>query len=206
MELVRKAVGFIRARFNPPSARYDVQVEEYIELQGCTLIGPIEIGFRSYANDSLIRNAEIGRFCSIGRRCSIGAAKHDVSAFTTHPIGAGPTFVGGPRTVIGNDVWIGDNVVIVAGVSIGDGACIGAGAIVTKDVEPYAIMGGVPAKLLRWRFKPEVSRDLIASKWWTFGDGAVAVARDVASPTALVNAITTSKLAPLPAHFKPWRS
>ena len=128
------------SRQPPSEIRDDIQVEEFVELQRCELFGPSWIGFRSYANSSLLRHVRIGRFCSIGRRCSIGAALHDVACFTTHPIARADTFASDPLTTIGNDVWIGDNVVIVAGVSVGDGVVIGGGAVVTKDVPPYAIV------------------------------------------------------------------
>ncbi|MNI40841.1 Chloramphenicol acetyltransferase [compost metagenome] len=70
------------------------------------------------------------------------------------------------KIVIGNDVWIGANAVILPGVTLGDGAVIGAGAVVTKDVPPYAIVGGVPAKVIRYRFTPEEIEVLLRIKWW----------------------------------------
>ncbi|MGN1275552.1 MAG: CatB-related O-acetyltransferase, partial [Floccifex sp.] len=70
------------------------------------------------------------------------------------------------RTVIGNDVWIGNNVTILAGVSVGDGAVLAAGAVVTKDVPPYAIVGGVPAKILRFRFDDGTIKELQKLEWW----------------------------------------
>lgn len=183
--------------------RMDVLVEKHVSLDGCVLFGPIEIGLRSYANDSLIRNAAIGRFCSIGRRCSIGAAKHDTDAFTTHSIAAPASFVRDPKTTIGNDVWIGDNVIVVAGVSIGDGACIGGGAVVTRDVAAYSIVGGVPARLIRMRFGTDLIVRLIASKWWEFGDGALALAPG-GDPEVLMEALLTKSATPHPLHFLPY--
>ena len=72
--------------------------------------------------------------------------------------------------VIGNDVWIGYDTVIMAGVRIGDGAIIGTRAVVTKDVEPYSIVGGVPAKEIRKRFAPEVITRLLELQWWNWPD------------------------------------
>jgi acetyltransferase-like isoleucine patch superfamily enzyme len=88
-----------------------------------------------------------------------------MACFTTRTIAADAAFVRDPPTVIGNDVWIGDHVVIVAGVTIGDGAAIGPSAVVTRDVEPYAIMVGVPARLLRMRFDAEQTSALIQCRF-----------------------------------------
>jgi acetyltransferase-like isoleucine patch superfamily enzyme len=198
--LIERLIG----RHRPPAPRFDVLVEDKVTLHGCDLLGPISVGYRSYANDSLLRNVTIGRFTSIGRRCSIGGALHDLAAFTTHPIAAGRDFVRDPETVVGNDVWIGDNVVIVAGVTIGDGAVIGAGAIVTRDVPPYTIVTGVPARSLRARFPEREAAALLASQWWRFGDAAVKAAGAGASPDALVAALEQSRPAPMPPHFSAW--
>lgn len=184
--------------------RKDVLVESKVTLQHCTFLGPIRVGYRSYANDSLLRNVTIGRYCSIGRRCSIGAAIHDLDCFTTHPVAAGPDFLRDPQTTIGNDVWIGDNVVIVAGVSIGDGAVIGAGAVVTRDVEPYTIVAGVPARPLRHRFDEAVRHALLEVQWWRYGDAACSAVSPGASPQELMAAMAKRKLNPQPPNFHPW--
>lgn len=188
----------------PPAPRLDVLVEDKVTLHGCEALGPVEVGYRSYANDSLLRNVTIGRFCSIGRRCSIGAARHDIAAFSTHPIAAGEDFERDPPTTIGNDVWIGDNVVIVAGVTIGDGAVIGGGAVVTRDVAPYAIVAGVPARLLRPRFAHDEIAALLAAQWWRFGDAAVRAAGPGATPADLITAIERDRPAPMPKQFQAW--
>ena len=73
-------------------------------------------------------------------------------------------------TVIGNDVWIGESVVIIDGLKIGTGSIIAAGAVVTKDVEPYSIVGGVPAKLIRFRFEKDIVQKLLNSKWWELSE------------------------------------
>lgn len=72
------------------------------------------------------------------------------------------------RTIIGNDVWIGNNAIVIAGVNIGDGAIIGAGAVVTKDVTPYDIVGGVPARKIGERFDEATKKRLLASQWWRY--------------------------------------
>ncbi len=72
------------------------------------------------------------------------------------------------KTIIGNDVWIGDSVLIKSGVKVDDGSVIGTGAIVLKNVPPYAIVAGVPAKIIRYRFTPEIIEKLLALKWWDY--------------------------------------
>lgn len=69
---------------------------------------------------------------------------------------------------IGNDVWIGQRAMVMGGVRIGNGAVVGAGAVVTKDVPPYTIVGGVPAKIIRYRFSDKVVKKLQSSKWWDY--------------------------------------
>ena len=122
----------------------------------------------------------IGKFCSIacGAKFLFNSANHTLSSLSTYPF---PIFFdewGLEKSdvaaawdrkgdiVIGNDVWIGYEAVILAGVTIGDGAVIGARAVVTKDVPPYAIVGGVPARVIRSRFTEETVKALLRLKWW----------------------------------------
>ncbi len=122
----------------------------------------------------------IGKFCSIacGAKFLFNSANHALGSLSTYPF---PIFFEEwglpvediPRAwdnkgdiVVGNDVWIGYEAVILAGVTIGDGAVVGARAVVTKDVPPYAIVGGVPAKPIRKRFSDGVIQRLLALKWW----------------------------------------
>ncbi len=122
----------------------------------------------------------IGKFCSIacGAKFLFNSANHSLSSLSTYPF---PIFYeewGLDRKnvaeawdnkgdiVIGNDVWIGYEAVILAGVTVGDGAVIGASAMVTKDVPPYTIVGGVPAKPIRKRFSEETISEMLALKWW----------------------------------------
>ena len=119
----------------------------------------------------------IGSFSSIGFNLKIiGDGLHNPAFVTTSPLymifhrepPGGPyaaTF-GLGEIEIGNDVWIGDNVTIIGGLKVGDGSIIGTGAVVTHDVPPYSIVGGVPARLIKWRFPEEVRRTLQDLKWW----------------------------------------
>jgi len=91
-------------------------------------------------------------------------------------------------TIIGHDVWIGSNVVIIAGVRVGHGAAIGAGAVSTKDVPPYAIMIGNPARILRFRFPHEICAALIESAWWDLPTDTIAKL-PLKDPVACINAI-----------------
>ena len=122
----------------------------------------------------------MGKFCSIacGARFVFTAANHAMGSLATYPFpifaeewGLDPEAIRDSwdnkgDIVLGNDVWIGYEAVILQGVTIGNGAVIGARAVVTKDVPPYAVVGGVPAKLLRMRFPREICRKLEALAWW----------------------------------------
>lgn len=140
----------------------------------------VRIGRGSFLNEGVIReHTTIGRYCSIGRKVTIAAPHHPLHHMTTHLGLLAASGKGGPNpdhednlreTIIGNDVWIGDNVFIKRGIHIGDGAVIGASAVVTKDVPPYAIMAGVPARLLRPRFDEAICQRLLAAAWWRFSE------------------------------------
>ena len=128
-----------------------------------------------------ILNCDIGAFCSIADNVVIGGAQHPIEWVSSSPVFyAGrdsikrkfSTFKRGEikRTVIGNDVWIGDNVLIKSGIVIGNGAIIGMGSVVTKNVEPYEIVGGVPAKRIRFRFSKNIRERIEKSKWWELDD------------------------------------
>lgn len=109
------------------------------------------LGDYSYVNRStIVVNTEIGKYCSISYNCVIGAKEHDMRNISTSPLFEMKDR-GNKKTVINDDVWIGANVVIKAGITIGRGAVIGAGSIVVKNVEPYAIYTGIPAKFLKSR-------------------------------------------------------
>lgn len=124
----------------------------------------------------------IGKFCSIacGAKFIFNSANHRLSSLSTYPF---PIFYeewnlqmkdvfkawdNKGNIVVGNDVWIGYEAIILAGVTVGDGAVIGARAVVTKDVPPYTIVGGIPARIIRRRFDEETIHALLRIKWWNW--------------------------------------
>lgn len=139
----------------------------------------VHLGAYSYiAANSNIRNTTIGRFCSIGPNVKTGLAYHPTNGFSTSPIFYSCKGQCGTKLIdnnlvdeyynvtIGNDVFIGSGSTILGGLTIGDGAIIAAGSMVVKDVPPYAIVGGVPARILKYRFDDEIIKRLIKLKWW----------------------------------------
>lgn len=132
--------------------------------------------YSSIGRYTKIINSRIGSFCSISWDVTIGATSHPTTRLTTHAFPYVPyagKFVKESRqgkvyTTIGNDVWIGCNSVILPGVKISDGVVIGAGSVVTKDVPPYAVVAGVPAQIIRYRFDDETICFLMELKWWNW--------------------------------------
>lgn len=153
---------------------------KYVTLYNGVTLSDVLIGNFSYiAKDSHISNTKIGKFASIGPEVLCGLAKHPSTKFvSSHPVFYSPlrqsqmSFVSKSHfeefasIEIGNDVWIGARAVIRDGVKIGDGAIVGAGAVVTKDVPAYAVVGGVPARILKYRFESAEILFLLNFKWW----------------------------------------
>ena len=147
----------------------------------CTLSKVIMGRYSYIASGTRVTDAKIGAFCSIGARCGIGGGVHPTDTVSTSPVFLkGKNFLkknfaeisySPSLTVeIGNDVWIGEGVFIVSGVRIGDGAIIGAHAVVTKDVAPYSVVAGVPAREIRKRFPDDIAGKLLELKWWEWPD------------------------------------
>lgn len=133
------------------------------------------------SRESFVFHADVGSFCSIAGGVNIGLPHHDMYWASTSPVFLqepnymGVNFADNPppaerRVKIGNDVWIGERAIVLGGVTVGNGAVIAAGAVVTKDVPPYAVVGGVPAKIIKYRFDEEVIKELEEIKWWQWDD------------------------------------
>jgi len=151
-----------------------------VKIYDNAFLGDVSIGDYSYiASSGIINETSIGKYCSIGPSVRIGLGNHPSEGIvSTHPSFFSTRRQSGivyadknytcetERIIIGNDVWVGANVLIKDGVNIGNGAIIGAGAVVVKDVASYAIVGGVPAKIIRYRFLPEEIVFLEEFKWW----------------------------------------
>lgn len=157
---------------------------KFVKLYRPYRIYDTQVGDYTYiARNSMINSTTIGKFCSIGPNFLSGKGMHPTAGLSTSPMfystgrQNGMTLSWGRDkfdemrpVVIGNDVFIGANVVVFNGVTIGDGAIVAAGAVVNKDVPPYSIVGGVPAKLIRMRFSDDCVAALRRIQWWNFSD------------------------------------
>lgn len=142
----------------------------------------VTIGAYSYifGATQVISETTIGKYCAIAHNCTIGLIPHPTDWLSIHPFQYNFPLIGDifpgiqknftpkkPLPVhIGNDVWIGLSAIIHSGITIGNGAIIGAGSVVTKDVPPYAIVGGTPAKIIRYRFDDSTIQELLNIEWW----------------------------------------
>jgi len=163
----------------------DSKVSEHSRIRNSLLMNS-SIGRCTYIEGKVsINNADIGSYCSIAANVFIGVGQHPTRWLSTSPVFYSTRdqlglsyadknyFDERQRILIGNDVWIGVNAVILDGVFIGSGAIVAAGAVVTKDVPPYAIVGGVPAKILRLRFDEEIIEALLELQWWKYSENSI---------------------------------
>ncbi|WP_299017177.1 CatB-related O-acetyltransferase [uncultured Polaribacter sp.] len=139
----------------------------------CNFSGNIRIGWATTLgyNNVIQGDVEIGKYCQLGFDVAIISNNHPLNYMTTYINknlfdGELHNLKKNEKIVIGNDVWIGHNVTIVGNVKIGNGAVLAAGAVVTKDVEPYTIVGGVPAEKIKKRFKDSIIKEIEELDWW----------------------------------------
>ena len=161
--------------------------------------GGVEVGYGTYGIENLqihswykTTKLRIGKYCSIADEVHVFlGGNHDISRVSTYPFGAGDVLIG-PREghplsngniEIGNDVWIGSHANIMSGVTVGDGAVIAAFSHVVRDVQPYSVVGGNPAKQIKYRFTETQIEELLKIKWWDWQIKKVMANRDfLASP------------------------
>ena len=177
--LTKSVEGFVAA---PDSyVNQHVHFEGFNRLYPHTIVVNASLGLFTYVADrARVANCRIGRYCSIGPETLIGGlGRHPSRWLSSHPIffstkkqTGSITFADRdyfdelPQLIVGNDVWLGARAVVLDGLNVGDGAIIGAGAVVVRDVEPYSVVGGVPAKTIRMRYDDKTVSNLLEIKWW----------------------------------------
>lgn len=166
---------------HPTATTREVTIGACCEILDNTHVEYTSLGDYSYLGPNCtVADARIGKFCAIAASVRIGAPNHPMDRPSLHRFTYCPEYYSADATrdagffanrrddvvTIGNDVWIGHGVIVLPGVTVGDGAVLAAGAVVSRDVAPYRIVGGVPAKLIRPRFPAEIATRLARIAWW----------------------------------------
>lgn len=183
--MIQKIFSLFNSRISFRSTIINSSIDKTAAVHCGARLYSVKLGRYSYVTrNTLVQNTTIGQFCSISDNCNIGMPTHPTDYVSTSPVFLNGRnrlkknlwqhpYIPSQRTTIGNDVWIGANVMIKSGVTIGNGAVIGAGAVVTHDVPDYAIVAGVPAKVIRYRFDSEMIQSMKAIKWWDWPEGQI---------------------------------
>jgi phosphonate metabolism protein (transferase hexapeptide repeat family) len=178
-------------RIHPSSTHRDCVFGRFTDVGERVVLAECTIGDYSYIE----RHAEaiytdIGKFCAVAANARLNALNHPMERVSQHKITYRPNeyFVDlkvdkdfrarrqNARVIIGHDVWIGHGAIVLPGIEIGHGAVIAAGAVVTRNVEPYAIVAGVPAKRIKWRFAISIRTRMIKLAWWNWDHDSLAAA------------------------------
>lgn len=182
----RKNIAFAKIQLKNPTCKFyrgtevlNSKLGNYNVLFYNTKLVNCTIESHTYVQkNSTLVNATIGKFCSIAPNVTIGPGIHKTDGMSTHPsfylkstplikvFSKNDQIESSKPTFIGHDVWIGEKAILIDGVKIGNGAIIAAGAVVTKDVEPYSMVGGVPAKHIKFRLPVNEINILLKSEWW----------------------------------------
>ena len=180
-------------RVHSSSVLRDCVLGQFTDVAERCLLAECSLGDYSYIERHVEAiYTDIGKFCAIAADVRINALNHPMERVSQHKITYRPNeyFLfakmdkdfretrKNTRVEIGHDVWIGHGAIIMPGISIGHGAVVAAGAVVTKDVEPFAIVAGVPAKRIKWRFKKSIRERIISLAWWDWSHDRLAMAVD----------------------------
>ena len=169
MQLLKRVIRKAKVIFNGYVC--DAECGNEINVsKGCLIDKQSQVGSYTFINtNTIVTKAKIGSYCSIGSNVVIGPGEHDLTKVSTSGRFYNDTYKELTKAdcIIGNDVWIGTYAIIMRGINVGDGAVIGANSVVTKDVPDFAVVAGVPAKIIKFRFDDDKQNKIKNSNWWS---------------------------------------